>query len=561
MKLFQCLGLACAALAYSQDAQNPRPEIHGTVLEFGTHFGLAGAQVDLLQEGQKQPVASTTTDSQGVFVFHPDTVGHYDVQVKMDGYKAVQGAEVPGALVVTAMLLSAAPATIQTHVVITTGNPKEEAHFLLVRPAELRGRVIDDETGEPLAKVPVSWVTLNPTPGARSYAQGMPILTGDDGQFVLPSMLPGDYAVATLPRVLGGAQILTQFSEDDLKTVDQDFEKAFWPGGHDLDSVALLAVGSGQSVSVGTIKVRNAAYYRVHVNFAPVNCPAGEKARVQFRLAPQAAGDQIAGEVPCGSDFLIRNVQPGSYQLQLSAGRTPETRVQDKVPVEVRDRNLDLPVALDRGVDLDGRVVVADEAAANGPAPPPLNELTVQVQLVEGLVFGSPPLNPDPQGQFHLVNVPFGRQSVSLLRARDGFYLREIRYNGHAQPDNAFTLDPNSAAQLLELVIDNQPAAITGVVEDNDNPVNKPYVVVTKWPYSAGMVNLSLRKIPGGDDGRFQFRGLSPGEYRILAVSDDNKDQLNQPGVLDRLLPAAEKITLDRAAVQDVHLKLTDPFR
>jgi hypothetical protein len=557
MKLFQCLGLACAALAFSQDTRNPRPEIHGTVLEFGTDFGLAGAQVNLLQEGQKQPVASATTDSQGAFVFHPDTIGHYDVQVEMEGYRAIQGAAIPGIRVVSAMLLSATPATIQTHVVITSGNPKEEVHFTLVRPAELRGRVIDDETGELLAKVPVAWVTLNSVAGARSWGQGMPVLTGDDGQFVFPSVLPGDYAVATLPRVLGAAQILTQFSEDDLKLFDQDFEKAYWPGGHDLNPVALLAVGSGQSVSVGTIKVRKTVYYRIHVNFAPGNCPPGEKARVQFRLA---AGDQITGEAPCGSDFLIRNVQPGSYELQLSAGRTAETRVQGKVAVEVRDRNLDLPAALERGVDLDGRVIIADETVADGAAPP-LNELTVQVQLVDGAIFGSQPLNPDPQGQFHLVNLPLGRQSVSLLRARGGFYLREIRYNGHAQPDNAFTLDPNSAAQLLELVIDNRPAAITGVVEDDDNPVNKPYVVVTRWPYSAGMLNLSLRKIGGGDDGRFQFRGLSPGEYRILAVSDANKDQLNQPGVLDRLLPAAEKITLDRAGIQDVHLKLTDPFR
>ena len=118
----------------------------------------------------------------------------------------------------------------EAHVVLSRGNPKEELHFTLVRPAEIRGRVVDEETGAPLAKVPVAAIAPNPIMGVALSGFGKPVLTDEDGQFVVPSVRPASYAVEVLPRVLGETQIMTQFSEDDLKVVDQDFEKTFSPG-------------------------------------------------------------------------------------------------------------------------------------------------------------------------------------------------------------------------------------------------------------------------------------------------------------------------------------------
>ena len=309
-------------------------------------------------------------------------------------------------------------------------------------------------------------------------------------------------------------------------------------------------------MSVGTIKVRQATYYRVHAIFPAINCPAGEKVQLQFGI-PRIAGpaDRINGQVPCGSDFVIRNVQPGSYQLTLSVGRGA-AHAQAFVPVDVFDKNVDLVATLARGVDVEARVVVAD-----GAGQPSVHDMAVLVQLIGEPFASSGPVNPDEEGRVHLVNLPFGRQSVEILRASPGYYLREIRYNGVAQPERAFTLDGNSPAHLLELVIDNQPAAITGIVEEHDNPVIRPYVVVAHWPYDSGMMNLSVHKASGDNDGKFRLLGLSPGDYRVLAVTEADKDKLNASGVLDRLLPAGEKLTLDRGGVQDLHLKLTDPNR
>jgi|HubBroStandDraft_4_1064222.scaffolds.fasta_scaffold758762_1 hypothetical protein len=54
------------------------------------------------------------------------------------------------------------------------------------------------------------------------------------------------------------------------------------------------------------------------------------------------------------------------------------------------------------------------------------------------------------------------------------------------------------------------------------------------------------------------FRVLSPGEYRILGSPAPAKPSWTSPAF--SIAPATERITLDHAGVQDVHLKLTGPL-
>lgn len=146
--LVACAALACAVLACAQTATNPAPEIRGTVLELGTRFGLAGAQVSLLTEGQTQPVATTTTDSGGVFVFRPSDFGHYDVKLSLTGYQPAGLSDIsqigdPSNILGT-----------EAHVVLSRGNPKEELHFTLVRPAEIRAESWMKKPARPLPRSP-----------------------------------------------------------------------------------------------------------------------------------------------------------------------------------------------------------------------------------------------------------------------------------------------------------------------------------------------------------------------------------------------------------------------
>lgn len=542
--LLVLLGLAAGGFAQNTP---PRPVIQGTVVEFGTNRGLAGAQVLLTGDGiDVRTPPHQTSDSQGNFRFELEKVGHYNVTVQMEGYRAM-------ANFLPASAAGPVPVSTVARVVLTTGYPSENLQFILLRTAELTGRVVDAETGQPVAKTEVAAVTARYLNGQLTVGLGVRAMTDDDGQVLFAGLVPGKYLIETLPRKLGAQPIQTQFSAEDLKLVDQDYERSYWPGGTDAESASPIPVSSGGSVSAGTLKPRKVPYYRIHAIFPATNCRAGDYAQVILTSVPAGRGIETqAGQVSCGQDFLIRNVQPGSYRLTVYSGLRQEARVQSSQPVEVTDKNLEMTVSLARGLDLEGKIV-----AAEGAGKPPLDKLVVFVQPVD-FSIATGVMNPDLQGGFHVVNAALGRQIVSFSNLGN-FYIKEVRYNGLPVAGNIFVVD-GSAGQL-EVVLDDKPASIGGVIEDDGNAVSKPYVVLTSWPMlSDGMLS-SLKNVTGDASGKFRFAGLPPGDYRVLAVPQTSKDKLDEPGVLNRLLSGAESVTVGPAGSQDLRLKVVDPSR
>jgi hypothetical protein len=375
--------------------------------------------------------------------------------------------------------------------------------------------------------------------------------------------MPGNFVVETLPRSApatpfmtensGSDRIMTAFTDTDQNAVDEDYERTFWPGGRDFDSASPIPITGGQSINAGTIKVRKVVNHRVHVIFPAVNCTPAD--RVAMRFGPDIYGDQVLNaNVPCGKDFLIRGVEPGSYQLVLATQRTRETGTQASASVDVGEKNLDVAVTLQPGVDLNGRVIFPE-----GVPRETFDRLLVFAQPERMIFASSPPMAADSLGAFQVPNVPLGRMNVSLTNLTAGYYVREIRYAGNPISGNSFTLSRDVPSQTIEIVIDDKPAFISGVVSKDDQPLNKPYVVLAKWPYSSENLAQSVKEANGDEAGNFRFAGLAPGDYRLVAVPQESKAKLDEPGVLERLFVGATKLTLDRGDRENVTLKPSDP--
>jgi hypothetical protein len=421
----------------------------------------------------------------------------------------------------------------------------QEFHFSLMRLGELRGRVVDEE-GKPLVGV-----RLQAHAVSSDWPSFAGAVTDKDGNFAAENLTPGKYLVRIFPQHAGAIEILPQFSEEDLNVVDQDLEASEWPGGFDERSASPVTVSSGAALSVGLITARTVSYYRARVSVFSGDCASGQTLDFVVIPASGLSGFALPMKAPCGKDFLVRNLKPGSHWFALSNGQKGEKYEWALAPIEVTRKNLAIALTMSPGVEIRGQVLAADGAEL------PPREPVIGVRPVIGTNFGVPAA-PDSAGKFSVKNLEGGLHRVSVQGLSGKYYVKELRYDGRALVDGSITPTPGS---LLEIVIDDKAATLTGTVAGLDKPGSGAVILAAKWPPvqdREGTFLIVSDDASADQYGRFQIAGLTPGEYRVVALSPSGGARPNM-NVLVRLFSSGQTVTLDQRGVQDVSLKLTEP--
>jgi hypothetical protein len=151
---------------------------------------------------------------------------------------------------------------------------------------------------------------------------------------------------------------------------------------------------------------------------------------------------------------------------------------------------------------------------------------------------------------------------VSLRGLGGGYYVKEIRSDGVPMQNGVVAAGPGSR---IEIVIDDQPATLSGVVRDGDTGEVQPKIYLSRWPPPAAPSPARAITMPpsatGDSDGKFQIAGLAPGDYKVVALPpgpapDGAPDWSISPRVWER----AQTVTLERGKVSEVTVKLTDPI-
>ena len=328
-----------------------------------------------------------------------------------------------------------------------------------------------------------------------------------------------------------------------MKIVDQDLQVSNSPG-------VPVPIRSGTSLSVGTVIARKTPYYRVHLSVQADDCMPGEKWTFSFTAETAGIGPQI----PCGKEFLVRNLAPGSYMFALTTGGVSDKREFAIAPVEVTDRNLEVAVTMSTGAEISGRLFIRE-----GMTVPP-GRITITVTSVPAFAVGRQIAGAEAGAgsQFLIRALPGIRHHVSVNGLTGNLYVKEIRYNGQIVSDGIFAPLPGASGQL-DILIDDHAATIRGLVAGRDQVSARIMVVAMKWPLPREITpTLALLSTaataPVNDQGEFQIGGLAPGEYRVLALTVDDLSQV-QPDAVSR----AEQLTLERGASQSVSLHIAQP--
>ena len=273
--------------------------------------------------------------------------------------------------------------------------------------------------------------------------------------------------------------------------------------------------------------------------------------RVGMRLAFDSSGAGVESK-----EVIVRNFEMARetfVDAQVAAAAEPLWGQTD-LAVDGRPlSNLVLP--LRKGYDVSGTFGFE----GTPPQPPELSRVRVQLQPMGAGAENAPVTSGTyTAGKFTLRGVTPGRYRLTASGLPSGWTLKSATFGGRDVLDTM--LDVTGGDELASGVVTFTKAAteLSGTLQDNSGKPISDFTIVV-FPSDRRFWMPMSRRIQAtrpGTDGRFSFRNLPEGDYRLIAVIDPEPGDWFDPAFLDQLLGAAMPISLNdgERKVQDVRV-------
>ena len=141
-----------------------------------------------------------------------------------------------------------------------------------------------------------------------------------------------------------------------------------------------------------------------------------------------------------------------------------------------------------------------------------------------------------PDGVFQLSVVPDFGVRASLPAAPEGVCIRSLELDGANLRANAVLTFPSSGASLL-VTVSRKCAVISGTVKGRDGaPLQDAvgFALLVSDPGRLDLADLNAAQAVIQADGKFEFKGVAPGRYRVLAL-DSTQAAVRSPADLPKV--------------------------
>jgi hypothetical protein len=505
-------------------------EVRGTVTEVGAG-GIPDVEVTItrFEDGAAK---KTRTDGQGTYRITLDAPGIYYAGPSKNGYSGAGQAIQP--------------------LTIDAAHPQIVVNMLLLRVGEVSGRLLDEATREPVAGIEITLFTKQWRYGqlALNEAGRPPVRTDEDGRFRVTGLRPADYVASARPRPLWVEQV-KDFSKADAEKIDEDFPATYWPGGGDAASAFAATLTSGGYADIGTIFVNKSPQYRVHVT---IQGGCGDDEGVNLSVGLRNRRESVPlGQFPCSGELLLRGFDPGSYVLSASLTRRTgdlATTVSGVASMEIVDKNLNVTIPLQRNVVIEGQLTIV-----NGSTAPRLLPNIAARPLDFG--GGSAILWAPDQRHFQLAVSP--RTQTLQVSENGGAYVKEIRYNGTPLRGSTLPINSGSPAHKLEILVDDKWGSLAAAVTDGSRGLPATVLIVKDGIRSEDLAFLQVFNRNTAPDGTIPAAQFAPGDYRVVAVAAAQSQRMHEGGVFERLISAAQRITVSPGGAQTIAIRVSEP--
>ena len=493
------------------------------------------------------PPASAPTDAGGRFVLEGVAPGDYRITAFRNGFvRQDHGANEPG--------VPGPPVELRA-------GETFEAELQMTPAAVIAGRIFD-ERGEPVPDIQVS--ALQPGLVSPDGQQGLRPVAGastdDRGEYRLFWLDPGEYVVSASTSTgsfLSSLTLATGGSGRSPNVAPRSEQMAaFYPGVPDEALAAPIRVGAGDER--GGVDIRLAVRRTFAVSGRVVNpSPLGGFSMVSLRPATLSfsALSDLFSSTPVDSqgNFTIRDVEPGTYTVQVRAQGIGGRELTASTSVEVTDRDVEnVTLALTPGIDIAVNAFVEDAATPSASeAASEFDWSQVRIALRSDDILGSANGQPsDTQGGYLLENVAPGDYTVNVtLLPNSGLYLKRILLGSEEiAPDDTITIEPGFTGPLFVLISPNG-GRIEGVAS---RPDGEPAAdaAITLLPLnmtgaSAGGAPFGPRNLTQADrTGNYSLAGIAPGEYRLFAWATTDSVPFGNEEFVRRFAARGERVVV-----------------
>jgi uncharacterized protein (DUF2141 family) len=574
-------------------ARDPRPagaapptgtaSISGTVVVAGSGQPARRARVNL---SSSEPRVSFTkaTDEEGRFAFVNLPAGKYSLSASKPGH-------------VTASYGQHRPGRPGTPIQLSDGD-RFQAHLQLPRGGAITGMLLDDR-GEATPGIAVRAMRWTIASGQRTLQSAGTGSTDDRGIYRVYGLQPGDYIVCASPRGTIGPDVdrvriqleamrreveaaaqrgveqertlvervaaMESQVSDDEQTIG--YAPVCFPGTAAPASASVITLAPGEERIGVDFQLQLAPFARVEG--LVMNPAGGPLQNTQLTLVGGGDGpsaERRSARADAEGRFRFTAVPPGQYTLiaRATLRQSPGQPGTVSAPVaQAAQRAVELRRAAEQAtvlfsmmdVSVDGRnltdviltlqpgMSVSGQIAFDGATPPPtdLNRARVTLNAVAPgpmrPMASSASARVDASGRFTINNVLPGRYRLSGSSGATGWVVESAVINGQDTADFPIEIRPNQQVTGAAITFTDRQSEFTGgVVNDRNEPVSLYTVIVypSDQRYWTGPSRRIQTSRPG-TDGRFTFRNLPPGDYRLATVFDPEPGSWYDPAYLQQL--------------------------
>ncbi len=519
--------------------QAPPPEkcaLSGTVVDSLT--GLPLSKVSVIAEhagGGQAADASTITDAKGTFIMVDVAPGQYRLASRRNGYlDTYYGAKRPSGSGSTLALIS---------------GQKLEDLKIKVMPFGVIAGVVSDSDGEPLTGAFV-WVyrsvNARGETGMQTYEQTR---TDDLGQYRVADLPPGKYYVSARWNPFGRAA--TDHSVASSEPPEFPVT-TFYPGTADPATAQAVELGVGSRRTGTDVSIVRTRVYKIAVH---VDAPHGLKASATPRyLVEGVTPDWGFDDANSNGDLEISGVPPGAYTMLVSVGEPDTAGDGDQTRLRIFCSTR-VPVVVDHH-DLEGlRVTASGCAVAEGHVTVEGTEKNELGGTTVDFEHGRRNATLRPDGSFATsLNPGPGQIDLSRYTTERGLYIKSIRSGNLDVLRNGFNAGPSEHVDL-EIVLGSDGGRVEGIVSDADDKaaIGATVVLIPTDPALRARFDFTKDAVTD-QSGHFELRNAAPGEYKLFAWDDIEKDSWFDPDVMKDYETKGEPVSVKVKDTQIVKL-------